>query len=107
MEEKHSARFNDTAPAESLRLRRVVHVVGPEDLPEVSVAGLRPTIYGKRMIKLKRWCKVYYITMQGCNRNTHYCVFDDLTFGYYVSIDTKSHIIFHYISPYGQIIHQF
>ncbi|CAL8095448.1 unnamed protein product [Orchesella dallaii] len=42
----NNAQYNETLPAESLRLRRVVHVVGPDDLPDVSVAGLRPTVYG-------------------------------------------------------------
>jgi hypothetical protein len=45
-QERFNDRYNETVPAESLRLRRVVHVVGPDDLPESSFQG--PAIYGKR-----------------------------------------------------------
>lgn len=42
-EEKFRDRYNETLSPESLRLRKVVHVVGPDDLPELQGASL----YGK------------------------------------------------------------
>ncbi len=45
-ENDDSQAFNQTVPGESLRLRRVVHVVGPDDLPEFMQNGDSSAIYG-------------------------------------------------------------
>ena len=46
LENADSTAYNQTVPGESLRLRRVVHVVGPDDLPEFTQSGTGTAIYG-------------------------------------------------------------
>lgn len=44
-EERFNDRYNETVSAESLRLRKVVRVVGPDDLPELAFRD-SSSVYG-------------------------------------------------------------